>query len=239
MKSAMKHERNWERLAGYAGIVAVLAFVVPGFVGTGTALKPSDPDRVYKTILVSHHAAVIRQDWFEALGAVLILWLASGIHSFMRRNDEAGTIMANLVFALFVLAAGVLGVSAAIEGGLVYRVASETSPATVRLVYDITAFLGGGVLALTTMLAAAVIAVAALTARAMSRVVGYVSVVTAAFNLATSLTVFTANGFFSLEGAFGTVQNILIMLWLLALSVDLIRPAKAPVPAMAPAVSAT
>lgn len=233
------HERNWETVGGYAGIVAVLSFVVPGFFGTGTSLKPSDPDRVYKTILVSHHAAVIRQDWFQALGAVLIVWLASGIHSFMRRHDEANASMANLVFALFVLAAGMLGVSAAIEGGMVYRVASETSPATVRLVYDMTAFLGSGVLALTTMLAAAVIAVAALTARAMSHVVGYVSAVTAAVSLAASLTVFTTKGFFSLEGTFGTLENIVTMVWLLALSVALIRSAKAVVPAMAPVVSPT
>lgn len=230
------HGHNWERVAGCAGIVAVLAFVVPGFVGTGRPPTPSDTDSVYKAILLAHHSAIMRQVWLLAFGAVMMLWLGSGVQSFIHRHDERLASLASLIFGLFVMAAGLLGASAAVEGGLVYRVTGETSPApVVRLGYDIFSFLGNDSLAMVTMLGAAVVAVAALAAHAMSRAVGYVSVVTAAVNLATSLTVFTTKGSFSLEGSFTDIGQIVTMVWLLALSVDLIRPTKAP--AVAPIVS--
>lgn len=234
------NERNWERVAGYAGVVAVLAFVVPGFVGTGTMPKPSDPDTTFKTYMVMHHAAVMRMVWLQALGAVLILWLATGIRSHLARRDDSGGHIGNLVFGLFGLAAAILGVMSAVEGGLAYRVVAETSPATVRLYTDVVAFLGNGVLGLTTMLAAAVLAVAVLANGSMSRAVGWISAAAAAVSLATSLTVFTTRGFFSLEGSFLLIQLIVTMIWLLALSVNLIQPARAEAPAaVAPMVPAS
>jgi hypothetical protein len=73
-----------------------------------------------------------------------------------------------------------------------------------------------------------------LATRTLPRPVGVISAVAAAVNLAGSMTVFTSRGFFSLEGAFGFVGLVVTMVWLISLSVALIRPAMAGAEAVSP-----
>jgi hypothetical protein len=224
------HDRNWERVAGYAGLVAVLAFVVPGFVGMGTPPKPSDPDTVYKSYLVAHHAAIMRGVWLNGLGAVLVLWLGSGLRSTIRRHAAGESQLSTLVFGTFVLAAAQLCLAAAMTGGLVYKALPGASANTVRMISDTTSFITGETLGITTAVAAAMIAVTALAAKALPRPVGAISAVAAAVNFAGSLTIFSTRGFFSAEGAYTFVGLIVTMVWLISLSVALIRPAEATAP---------
>lgn len=228
------HDRNWERVAGYAGVAAVLLFVIPTFVGSGTMPKASDPNSVYKTYLLNHHAYVMRGMWLNCLGAVLIVWLASGVRSTLRRHDPNGGHLATLVFSLFIVAAALLGISSALTGGMAYKALPGISPAVVRTVFDIGAFMTGTMLGLVTTVAASVIAVAALATRSMPQYVGWTSILAAGVSLAGSMTVFTSRGFFSLEGAFGFVGLAAAMVWLISLSVALIRPAMAGADAVAP-----
>lgn len=228
------HDRNWERVAGYAGLAAVLLFVVPTFVGAGTMPKASDRDSVFKAYLLSHHAYIMRGMWLSTLGAVLVVWLGSGIRSALRRHDSEGGHLATLVFSLFVAAAVVLGIANALTGGLAYKALAGTSPATVRTIFDIGAFMTATMLGLVTTVAASVVAVAVLTTRILPRPVGVISAVAAAVNLAGSMTVFTSRGFFSLEGAFGFVGLVVTMIWLISLSVALIRPEMAGADAVSP-----
>lgn len=228
------HDRNWERVAGYAGLAAVLLFVVPTFVGAGTMPKASDRDAVFKTYLLSHHAFVMRGMWLSTLGAVLVVWLGSGIRSALRRHDSEGGHLATLVFALFVAAGVVLGISNALTGGLAYKAVAGTSAATVRTIFDTGAFMTTTMLGLVTTLAASVLAVASLATRTLPRYVGVTSAAAAAVNLAGSLTIFTSRGFFSLEGAFGFVGLAVTMVWIVSLSIALIRPAMAGAEAVAP-----
>ena len=228
------HDRNWERVAGYAGLAAVLLFVIPTFVGAGTMPKASDPDSVYKTYLLNHHAYVMRGMWLSTLGAVLTVWLATGLRSTLRRHDPNGGHLATMVFALFVVAAGVLGISNALTGGLAYKALPGISPAVVRTVFDIGAFMTTTMLGLVTTVAASVIAVAALATRSMPQYVGWTSVLAAGVNLVGTMTIFTSRGFFSLEGPFAFVGLAATMVWLISLSVALIRPAMAGAEAVAP-----
>ena len=228
------HDRNWERVAGYAGLAAVLLFVVPTFVGAGTMPKASDRDTVFKTYLLGHHAYIMRGMWLTTLGAVLVVWLGSGIRSALRRHDSEGAHLATLVFALFVAAGIILGISNALTGGLAYKALAGTSPATVRTVFDTSAFLTTTVLGLVTTVAASILAVEALATRNLPRHVGVTSAAAAAVNLAGSLTIFTSRGFFSLEGAYGFVGLAVSMVWLISLSVALIRPALARAEAVSP-----
>jgi hypothetical protein len=228
------HDRNWERVAGYAGLAAVLLFVVPTFVGAGTMPKASDHDSVFKAYLINHHAYIMRGMWLTALAAVLVLWLGSGVRSALQRHDSEGGHLATMVFALFVAAAVILGISSALEGGLAYKAVAGSSPAVVRTLFDISAFMGTTVLGLVTTVAASVIAVAVLATRTLPRPVGVISAVAAAVNLAGSMTVFPSRGFFSLEGAFGFVGLVVTMVWLISLSVALIRPAMAGAEAVSP-----
>ncbi|HZT64526.1 MAG TPA: hypothetical protein VFA11_01930 [Acidimicrobiales bacterium] len=230
------HDRNWERVAGYAGLAAVILFVVPTFVGTGTFPKPSDPDTVFKSYLVAHHSAVMRAVWFNSMAAVLVLWLGSGVRSTITRHDDTEASLATTVFAFFVAAAVTLGISFALEGGLAYKAVANTSPSTVRALNDIGSVIGTTFLGVITAIAAALVAVAALSSRALPAYVGWTAAAAAAANLAGSLTIFTNKGFYSLEGAFGFVSLIVTMIWLISLSVALIRPAEATAPAMAPAM---
>lgn len=228
------HDRNWERVAGYAGLAAVLLFVVPTFVGAGTMPKASDRDAVFKTYLLNHHAFVMRGMWLSTLGAVLVVWLGSGIRSALRRHDGEGGHLATLVFSLFVAAAVILGISDALTGGLAYKALSGTSAATVRTVFDTSAFMVGTFVGLITTVAASILAVEALATRTLPRYVGVTSAAAAAVNLAGSLTIFTSRGFFSLEGAFGLVGLAVTMVWILSLSMALIRPALAGAEAVSP-----
>jgi hypothetical protein len=228
------HDRDWQRVAGYAGLAAVLLFVVPTFVGAGTMPKASDPDSVYKTYLINHHAYVMRGMWLNALAAVLVIWLGTGVRSALRRHDSEAGQMASLVFSLFVAAGVLLGISSALTGGMAYKALPGISPAVVRTVFDIGAFMTGTVLGLVTTVAAAVIAVAALGTRTLPRAIVVTSAAAAAVNFVGSLTVFTSRGFFSLEGAFGFVGLAVTMVWLISLSLALIRPAMAGADAVAP-----
>lgn len=228
------NDRNWERVAGFAGLAAVLLFVVPTFVGAGTMPKSTDSDSTFKTYLLNHHAYEMRGMWLSALAAVMVLWLGSGVRSALRRRDAGEGHLATMVFSLFVAAAIMLGMSAALTGGLVYKALPGTSPAEVRTIFDIGVFLTTTVLGMVTTVAAALVAVEAITAKAMPRHVGVTSAAAAAVSLAGSLTVFTSRGFFSLEGAFQLVSLVVTMVWLISLSVALIRPQLAAAEAVAP-----
>jgi hypothetical protein len=221
------HDRNWERVAGYAGLAAVLLFVVPTFVGAGTMPKSTDSDSVYKTYLLNHHAYLMRGMWLSTLGAVLLVWLGSGLRSSLRRHDRESDHLATLVFSLFVVAAVILGVSNALTGGLAYKALPGTSPAVVRSILDMGGFMTTTMLGFVTTVAASVLAVAALASRILPRYVGVTSALAAAVSLVGSLTIFRNHGFFSLEGAYGFVGLVVAMVWLISLSVALIRPAMA------------
>ncbi|HZU71920.1 MAG TPA: hypothetical protein VE990_04040 [Acidimicrobiales bacterium] len=233
------HDRNWERVAGYAGLAAVVLFVAPSFIGNGTMPKPSDSDSAFKSYLLAHHAYSMRLAWLTSLAAVLVLWLGAGIRTAIRRHDDHEASLASTVFSLFAVAAATLGISSAIGGGLSYKALANTSPSVVRVLTDVTTFMTTTFLGLVTAVAASMIAVAALSARAMPSYVGATSVAAAAVNLAGSLTIFTTRGFYSLEGAFAYVGLVVTMVWLISLSVALVRPSEATSPVMAPAMPTT
>ena len=214
-------DRDWDRFGAFAGIVAVIVFVVSVFL-TGSPPKPTATNEAVRAFMLDKRSGILSQVWLTVLGVVLLVWFTGAVRSVLRRAEGDTGHLANVFFGLGVLASAILAVGLLPQAAFVYKVGDAASAELARFVFDLggTAFLLGG-FALAG--AAGLYAVLVLGTGALARWTAWIGLAAAVADLVGTFGVFLKTGAMSLEGTFGFVPFGLTMIWVVAVSIAMIQ----------------
>jgi hypothetical protein len=230
-------DRRWEQIGFAAGIAWVVLLVIGNLVQTAPP-NASDSAQKVTSYFVDHRSGILLGQFMVGLGAIVFVLFLVALASYFRRTDGTLRILpAAIVGAgVWTLAVGILDGS--ITTALAYGVAKEGGPAVVhafwRLFVVAATWRGYTVAALFTAIAAA-----GLRTRSVPRWVGATAAVLALAQVVRPLGLYASSGPFEPLGAFSTISFLLDGVWVLAVSILLLRRS-APASAMGgPAAAAT
>lgn len=227
-------DRRWERIGFAAGIGWVVLLVIGNLVQTA---PPNAHDSAQKvtSYFVGHRSGILLGQFLVGLAAIVFLFFLVALASYLRRADGTlRTLPAVIVAAgVWTLAVGI--VDGSIATALAYGVAKEGGPAVVhamwRLFLVAATWRGYTVAALF-----AGIAAAALRTRAVPRWVGFTAVVLGLLQVVRPLGLYASSGPFEPLGAYSAISFLLDGVWVLAVSILLLRRS-APAPAIGDAAA--
>jgi hypothetical protein len=214
------------RMGGAAGIAFVILAVVSLFL-PGTPPKADEVGKV-TSYLIDNRGGILASDYVLGVGVGFFLLFVGSLRSHfgaVGRGDlrpGAGLLATGAAGGVLILAGtGVLNAAA-------FQV--SLSPAVNHALYNLANdmfFMSG--FALAAFFTVAAVAVAG--TNAMPAAMCPAAVLAAVLNLVSPVGLFAKSGFFAIGGAFGFIVPIVSLLWVLAASVLLLRPATRPVTA--------
>jgi hypothetical protein len=214
-----------ERLGAATGI-AFVVFLVASFVVIPEAPPAiADPVGDIKSFYVDHSGNIQASAFLTGIAAFFFLWFLGSLGSALR-GVEGGTRLSTIALASGVLALAFPIVATAVNAALATRIAAESDQAVIRALYEVQAFAG----AFTAFPLAALVAATSLVSARTGLFPVWLTWGGYALTpgwLIGGTAVFTERGFFSPTGAYGLIVLVLWLLWVLAVSVVLMRKAGA------------
>ena len=224
-------ELRWERTAASSGIIFVVLVVVSLFLAPlapPVGAQITDIMRYYS----DHRAGVVAANYMTGLAVVLFLWFLGSLRAALARAEGGVSRLTAVAFGAGIIALAFQALAAIVAGAIVAR---ATVPTTafhglaggsdlMGMFSDLTtsslAFTAFPVLA---FLAAASLVM--LRSGVFPRWLGIFGFVAAFIQLLSSFALFVSSGPLSSNGIVGMLSLITFLLWVLAVSVLLVRMA--------------
>lgn len=210
--------RRLDAASGVAFVVLVtLALALPG-----QPPRADDPLEKVTAVLVDHRAAFLASGYIAGLAAMAYLWFLGSVADYLRpagRGDATATAWAGGVFAITLLLLGM-----AMFGGVAFVAARVGAPALVRAFTDTgntaieTSKFGFGVFLLAVSRAGAV-------GGQLPRWLTRLGLLVVPFILLSAVSLFVDRGPFQFGGAIDVGGAVPALMWIVALSVVMMRKA--------------
>lgn len=223
VKGSEFHGR-WEQLAAATGIAFVVLAMVSTFM-VGNPPKPDDTTQKVVHYLVDKRVLLLVEFGLNGLEMVLLVWFVGVVRSVLRTAEGGNGRLSTIAFGggLVIFPMGFAGLLP--QTAMVWRGAGKTDPALVRLVYD-TGLLASGVLInfpAAIFLGAA--SVVAWRTGVLPRTLAYLGGAGALICIVAGFS-FARTGPMAPGGFIGNLLTfLLIILWVLATSILLVRRA--------------
>lgn len=210
-------KHTWDWFAAFAGLVSVFMFFVGWFIYGSGPTTADTPDAIL-AYFANNYDRVIWSMFVQGIGSLAMIWFMAALIVAMREADELLlSITAGLSFAV----ALALGAAATImRSGIAFISVGDISADTVTLIF----YLGSVIDTSQNIFSAGFflpVAVAALRTRFIPSWWGWVSIVTAAWAIA-STTALNHTGFWSPQGA-GFLNLVFYILWVGGTSILLMK----------------
>jgi hypothetical protein len=206
--------RQWVRIGGVAGILAVILLVSAGFV-TGNTLSGDSSAAQIADFLTSHRSGVLTQTVFDVAGSAFSLWYGATLARILHARDPHSPL------GFLVLGAGAAMATIASFDGVTLtaleflsKQGGLTDPALTRAFYDLqNGLIMPGLFGCVTAVFLVSVGAAAVGGIVAARWVGWLSLVLAALSVLSSVIGLTlANGGTSALGFFPAIGFAVIAL---------------------------
>jgi hypothetical protein len=213
---------DFKRVAGWAGLTAVLLFVL-SLVFAGSTPAPEDGVAEIGEYLASNQAAHNAGLLFGAVAVIpLVMFLAGFLVPFMRSDREHGEAFSIVIFGGLLLLGAGAAVGQSALGVLLLRGGSGLDAPTARALWDLQSMgYGGGVIAITIF--AGGVAMAVFRRAVMSAWVGQLSAFVAVLGPLGLFTLLSDTN----AALLGYLPFLGFLIWLLAISVNMVRSSAA------------
>jgi hypothetical protein len=212
------------RLGGAAGIL----FVILGLVALFLPGMPPKADEVSKiaTYFADKRGSILAGNYLAGLAFAFFLIFAGALRSHLGAADRGGYRPGAVSLAGAVTAAALVIAGGAVLNGAVFQVASAGDANLNHALYDVASdiFISSG-FGLAVFFSGAAVAIAI--TGALPGVFTPTGHLLALLNAAAPVALFVKSGFFAIGGAFGIIVPLASVIWVLAASVVMLRPARA------------
>jgi hypothetical protein len=208
---------RWERLGAATGIVFVLLTLLALIIGAGPG---ADEDIV--PYFVDNRQRELAQTFLAGLASIFFLWFLGSVWSYLRAAEGGSGRLSAVAFAGGIVTMVILLFSLTVNTALADGMAQNADPGTSRAFYalviqasDLTffplvAFTGASALVI-------------LRTKALPAWLGWLGIVVAVLSLSRGTAFFVEVGPFSSAGMLENVGIMAFMLWLLLMSILLVR----------------
>jgi hypothetical protein len=202
---------------GFA-VLAIVSFLMPG-----TPLKADASPAKVTAFFADHHGDLLGASYVLGLAAVLFLWFAGSLRSYLRAAEGGEGRLSSAAFG-----GGVAGITLTLAGvavlnGAAFKVAgSGADPNLIRAIFDA----GSALLTMSAFAFAAFFAAASCSgarSRALPPWAYWSGSVIAVLQLVGGIALFAETGAFATGGAFGFVPPLTGILWVAAVATVLMR----------------
>lgn len=215
---AVARSRNWDRIAGIAGVIFIVLFIVTFF--TPEVPSPDTPADEMAAAVTADADGHVFGVFLHFLMDVLFLVFLAGLWSRFRRWEGAGGFFSGL----FAIAGAVFYATSLVTEGLylaLVKAAQTADPSVLPPLALLEDWVGtAGVPAIVAMFGGATGAI--LTTRALPGWLGWLGAVTALVLLVALAAVFTDDNEAGVTGMAGAIGFLLYLVWVLATSVVLV-----------------
>lgn len=224
MTVADEKGRRWDASTGIAA--AVLMAV--GFFLPGTPPKADDTAAQITTFLVDKRSEILTGDFLVGLGAVAFIWFLGSLRSYLRSAEGGAGRLSAAAFGGGIAGTAVLIAAISLLTTGAFAVAELGDDTVNRALYDASAFLGiAAGFAFAVLLGAA--SCSAARSGALPRWLVWLGSLGAVAQLVSTVGMFAKSGFFAVGGEFLFVGFFLALIWIIAVSVVMIRSDGVPV----------
>jgi hypothetical protein len=212
------------RMGGAAGVVFVVVAVV-GFFLPGTPPKANEVSKI-TAFFADKHNSILASNFLLGIGFGFFLLFVGALRAHLGAADRANIRPGSAMLAGGVAGASMIFAGTAVLNGAVFQVASAGDANLNHALYDVSsdllAFAAFGFAAFFAGAAAA----GAVTG-ALPQVLAPAALLLAVLNAVSGVALFAKSGFFAIGGAFGYIVPLASLLWILAASIVMLRPAPA------------
>jgi hypothetical protein len=211
-------ERRWDAATGIiAAVLLVVSLALPG-----APPKADDSLSQISSFFSDQRDQIVGGDFLLGLGIAFFIWFLAALRSRLRAAEggESGLSTAALAGALVGIALLMAGV--AVVNALAFRATGGADPNVVRLLFDLSNSLFAMVSFPMAVFAAAASISAARTG-ALPTWLAWVGLLVAVLQLLGGLSLIATHGFFQAGGAFGFIGPLSLLVWIVLLSVVLMR----------------
>lgn len=212
--------RRFDALTGIG--FAVLALI--GFLLPGTPPKAGDSTAKLGSYFSDHHSDLLTANLLLGLSAVFFLWFLGSLRSYLRAGEGGEGRLSAAAFGAGVAGIAMLLVGAALFNGLAFTLADGATPdpSITRAIFDAAS----GVLAMVGFAFAVLFGAASCSAARSGALPGWLvwsGSVIALLQVLGGLAVVVKTGFFATGGAMGFIAPLTGIVWVVAVSVVLMR----------------
>lgn len=210
------------RLGGLVGI----AFVVLGVIAIFLPGTPPKADEVSKiaTYFTDKRGSILAANYVVCVGFVFFLLFLGALRSYFGVADQTAFRPGSAMLAGGAAGASMALAATAVLNGAVFQVASAGDVSLNHALYDVSSdlFLASG-FGFAVFFAGAAVAVRM--TGALPSAMAPTAIVVALLDLVGGVGFFAKSGFFAIGGAFGVIVPLASLLWVLAASIVMLRPA--------------
>jgi hypothetical protein len=210
------------RLGGAAGIVFAVLALVSLFL-PGTAPKADEVSKI-STYLVDKRGGILASNYLLGVAFAFFLLFLGSLRAHLGAAGREGVRPGSAALAGGVAGTALVLAGTAVSNGAVFQVAAAGNADLNQALYDVANdlfFMSGFAFAAFFVGAA----VAVMATGALPAALAPAGLVVAVLNLVGGVGLFAKSGFFAIGGAFGFIPPLASLLWIVAASVVLLRPA--------------
>lgn len=208
---------SWERYAGVGGIVFVIALL--GTVFAGAQINPTASPATVASSLLQHRSGELTTVYLQLFAAIPLLVFLVGLRATLYRGEGESPVLAPLAFVTALIGLALVLAAHGILGTLEAYVVKGSGAGTVRAAYSLyegvftvsDLFLGAFLLASSLVI---------LRSHVLPRWTGWAGIVG---GVCLVLDTFSFSNPQSILGLFGFVGFILMLVWVLSISVSMLR----------------
>jgi hypothetical protein len=214
-------DERGRRADAATGIVGAVLLMV-GFALPGAPPKADDVPAEMTAFLTDHRGAILAGDFLAGLGIVALLWFLGSLRSYLRAAEGGEGRLSAASFGGGVAGAGLLLAALAVLSAAAFKVGGLGDDNLNRALFDLSTFLGfvPG-FAFAVLLGAA--SCSAARSGALPPWLYWLGSVAAVAQLLSTIGLFVESGFFAEGGFFIVLAFLMAAVWVIAVSVVLIR----------------
>ena len=213
--------RRW---GGAAGIVFVVVAVISIFL-PGTPPKADEVSKI-TSYFVDKRGSILASDYLLGVAFAFFLLFLGALRSHLGATERDGVRPGAAALAGGVAGTAMVFASTAVLNGAVFQVAGAGDANLNHALYDVGNDIGiMASFGFAAFFAGAAVAIMA--TQALPAALAPAGLVVALLNLVGGVGLFAKSGFFAIGGAFGFIVPLASLLWVLAASFALLRPASA------------
>jgi hypothetical protein len=212
------------RAGGLVGIVFIVIAVISLFL-------PGSPPKADEVAKITHYltdkrGSILAANFLVCLAFVFFLLFVGALRSHIGAADATGFRPGSAMLAGAAVATGMVIAGTAVVNGAAFQVASTGDIRLNHALYDVgnDLFFGAG-FGFAVFFVGAGIAITL--TRALPNAIAVAAYVVGVLNVVGGVGFFAKSGFFAIGGAFGFIVPLLSLLWVLWVSVVMLRPAPA------------
>jgi hypothetical protein len=224
------------RATAYAGLAVVGLFVLSALILplTDAPATTSSAEEVAR-FTAEHRSELIAVLWITALGFAVLFVFFAGLRHILSAAEGVPPLLSGLGFASGAALVIVLWVSLGFWTALAYRMPEEANTAVARALTDLT-WVGFAISGFPTIIALTAFSLVILRTAILPPFVAWAGFIVAAAHVLSTMTTWARSGAYSLSGDIATTVPVLFYVWLLIVSVALLRRPLLAAPAGAPAM---